>query len=102
MGYRNGGQYTQPKCRKTKDGIHEIQFDYTKPEFEDDCVRLDGVCIYCNLEFQKTYQQTEGLSAIAKSTREVFDFNKHYVEAFGIPVLADGTIYKTKEAGRQT
>ncbi len=83
MGYRNGGQYTKPLCPKTTNGIHEIQFDYTKPEFEDDCVRLDGKCIFCDTEFQKTYQQTEGLVVIAKSTRNVFNFDKNYVEAFG-------------------
>ena len=85
-GYQNGGQFTQPKCRKTQDGIHMVRFNYREPEFEDDLVHLEGECVACHLEFQKTYQQTEGLSVVAKSSRTVFDFNKEVTEIFVEPV----------------
>lgn len=88
-GFKLGGSFPKKRCLKTPspDGQHEVQFDYGNPEFEDDLVHLLGNCINCGLEFQKTYQQTEGLSVIARSTRNVFDYNHDIIETFGNPVL---------------
>lgn len=79
-GYRIGNQFTKPKCTKSDSGLHEIQWNYKDVEFEDDCARIEGECLKCNLEFQKTYQQTEGLTVFAKSTRNVFNFNQEVME----------------------
>ena len=79
MGYRIG-QFTQPKCYSSDDGKHHVTWDYTHPNFESDLVHIDGDCNRCGLEFQKTFQQTEGLTVIAKASRNVFDFNQEVVE----------------------
>jgi len=78
MTYRIG-VYPVGQCPKTKDR-HEVGWDYKGVIFDGDCVRLYGECSKCGLEFEKTFQQTEGLTVVAKSSRNAFDFNKEVIE----------------------
>lgn len=71
--YRITGQYTKPLCR---DGNkHTVEWNYNHLDFESDLLHVYGECVFCHLEFEKTYQQTEGLTVVAKSSRNAFDFN---------------------------
>lgn len=79
MPYKQGSQFTKPHCTKTTDKLHHVGWNYKDIEFEDDCCRIEGNCAYCGLRFQKTFQQTEGLTVFSKSNN-TFDFNKEVVE----------------------
>lgn len=62
--------------KKCKDGTpHTVEWDYNHLKFEDDLCRVFGQCIFCHLDFEKTYQQTEGLTVVGKYSRNIFNFN---------------------------
>ncbi len=62
-------------CMNQKGKLHIVEWDYKNPEFpEDHLVTINGKCVTCDIEFQKTYSNP-ALSVISKTSRDVSNFN---------------------------